>query len=428
MGSNLVDRIAARLGYERRSILDDIMAARRFGSGSSAGVVVTNSAVAGIPAVHAAVTFASEAVAALPMRVWQGEGPLKTKAAEAWQYRLLARQPNPVQSRFAFWEAVQASLDFRGNAFIWKTKRDNGWTEMLWALHPDQVAVERMGNLLTYQVSVAPIGSNWVTPLEMERYSRVKVDASTILHIRGRGGMGQCVSPSPVALCGDALGTVLAKQQHEAAVYKHGTGESLLAKFPAGITPQQALEWREGFMAEHGGPHNAGKVKVIGGGADITAIGMSQQDAQFVEAMNLSVQDIARIFRVPVWFLGVTQQTDKPQTPEHEQDRWLRHGLTPRLSRIESAINADPDLFGAGDIYAMFDTSSLSRGDLATEAEISLKKVQSGQWLVDEARAKDGLPPLPGGIGQIPQVVPVGGTPYGVPLSPISPKGGADDE
>lgn len=418
MGYNLVGRIAARFGYEKRDILSDIMAARRFGTGTTAGVTVTNSTVAGIPAVHAAVTFASEAVAGLPMRVWQGEGALKTKVAGAWQYRLFSRQPNPVQSRFAFWEAVQASLDFRGNAFVWKTKRDNGWVEMLWALHPDQVAVERAGNVLTYHVAVGPIGSNWITPLEMERYSRVKVDASTILHIRGRGGLGQLVSPSPIALCREALGTVLAKHQHEAAVYKHGASNGLVAKFPAGISSEQAALWREGFMAEHGGPHNAGKVKVIGGGADITAIGMTQQDAQFVEAMNLAVQDVARIFRVPVWFLGVDQKTDRPQTPEHEQDRWLRHGLTPRLNRIESAVNADPDLFGAGDIYCMFDTSSLSRGDLATEAEISLKKVQSGQWLVDEARAKDGLPPLAGGVGQVPQIVPVGGTPYGVPLPP----------
>lgn len=414
MVGNLVDRIAARLGYEKRTLLDDIMAARRFGSGSAAGVSVTNSTVAGIPAVHAAVTFASEAVGSLPMRVWQGEGPLKIRASGTWQYRLLARQPNPVQSRFVFWEAVQASLDFRGNAYIWKTKRDNGWVEMLWALHPDQVTPERTGNTLAYQVVGGLADSSWVTPLEIGRYSRVKVDASTILHIRGRGGLGQLVSPSPIALCRDALGTVLAKHEHEAAVYKHGTGNSLIAKFPAGITAQQAAEWREGFLAEHGGPHNAGKVKVIGGGADIASVGMSLQDAQFVEAMNLAVQDIARIFRVPVWFLGVDQKTDRPQSPEHEQDRWLRHGLSPRLSRIEAALNADPDLFGTTDIYCMFDTSSLSRGDLATEAEISLKKVQSGQWLVDEARAKDGLPPLAGGVGQIPQIIPVGGSPYGV--------------
>ncbi len=157
----------------------------------------------------------------------------------------------------------------------------------------------------------------------------------------------------------------------------------------------------------------------------MSSMGMTQKDAEFVEAMALSVMDVSRIFRVPAWFLGIDAKTDKPVSPEHEQDRWMRHGLLPRLHRIEAAINADVDLFGAAEIYAAFDTSGLIRGDLATEAEISLKKVQSGQWLVDEARAKDGLPPLADGMGQISHPVPVGASPYGVV---VKPTGGAGNE
>jgi hypothetical protein len=71
----------------------------------------------------------------------------------------------------------------------------------------------------------------------------------------------------------------------------------------------------------------------------------------------------------------------------------------------------------------MFDVGASIRGDRQTEADITLKKVQSGQWLVDEARALDGLPPLPDGAGQIPQVVPVGGGPnpnQGPPPAPVA--------
>jgi hypothetical protein len=37
--------------------------------------------------------------------------------------------------------------------------------------------------------------------------------------------------------------------------------------------------------------------------------------------------------------------------------------------------------------------------------------VQAGIWLPDEARANDGLNELPGGIGRVVQVTPVGGAP-----------------
>ena len=38
----------------------------------------------------------------------------------------------------------------------------------------------------------------------------------------------------------------------------------------------------------------------------------------------------------------------KPITPEHESKRWAAYGLGPRLARIESAFDADPQFFGPG--------------------------------------------------------------------------------
>ncbi len=411
MGESVVVRIMSALGYERRStITDDILAGRRAGAVSPSGVPVNAALVAGIPAVHAAVTFAAESVASLPMRIWQGEGPTKQRVAGAWQSRLFRGSPNPVQDAFSFWETVQSSLDFRSNAYIWKTKADNGWVVQMWALHPDQVSPSSDG---TYDVQFGGVG---VIPTEARRYNSVSVDRSTLLHIRGRGGLGRLVPPSPISLFRTSLGIIAAKQQYEATIYRHGAAGGLVVSFPAGITKTQADQWRENFDSDHAGVYNAGKTKVVGGGATVAAMGLTQKDAEFVEAMALSVMDVSRIFRVPAWFLGIDAKTDRPVSPEHEQDRWMRHGLVPRLHRIEAAINADVDLFGAAEIYAAFDTAGMIRGDLATEAEISLKKVQSGQWLLDEARAKDGLPPLPDGLGKIPHPVPVGGSPYGVPL------------
>jgi hypothetical protein len=97
----------------------------------------------------------------------------------------------------------------------------------------------------------------------------------------------------------------------------------------------------------------------------------------------------------------------------------MYRGLGPRLTRIESAVNADPDIFGAGADYAAFDTADVVRGDLLTEANISIRKVQAGIWLADEARSRDGLEPLEGGVGRIPQVTPVGGAPNDTSPDPL---------
>ena len=383
----------------------------RAGYGASAGVPVTTLTVAGIPAVHAAITFAAEAVAILPMRVWRGEEPIPQRVGTTWQARLFRGSPNEQQkSWYHFWEAVQSSLDYRGNAYIWKSKDKSGRVVRMYALHPDQVYLRRETTTKRILYRVA-FGGAYPTPPEVSQYAAVTVGEETILHIRGRGGSGELVSPSPITLFRSALAVAVAKQQYEANLYKQGVQGGLVVSFPGGTTVEQANRWRENFDADHAGTTNAGKTKVVGGGATVTQIGMTQKDAQFVDSIALSVNDVSRIFRIPAWFLGVDYKHDHPATPEHEQQRWAQHGLNPRLARIEAALYADPDLFGASQDYPAFDTQNLIRGDLATEADIAIRKVQAGIWLPDDARALDGLPPYPDGIGQIPQITPVGGAP-----------------
>jgi hypothetical protein len=111
-----------------------------------------------------------------------------------------------------------------------------------------------------------------------------------------------------------------------------------------------------------------------------------------------------------------------PISPEHEARRWVEYGLVPRLERLEASFRRDPAMFGPGaSVYPMFDNPDPVRGDRITEDTIRHQKVQRGTLLIDEDRALDGLPPLPGGIGQIPQITPVGGAPNSVPVAPQVP-------
>jgi HK97 family phage portal protein len=160
---------------------------------------------------------------------------------------------------------------------------------------------------------------------------------------------------------------------------------------------------------------------VIGGGADIKPIGMTAADAQFVEMAHLTVQDASRIMGVPANLLGV--QLEKA-VPNLEQDlaSWLRFGLGPELERIESIVGADDELFPAGaHTYPKFDTDLFVRGDVKTEATVLVALVQAGILTPNEARRVRGLDDLPGTVGDIPQITPVGGAPNPLSLSPAPP-------
>lgn len=378
----------------------------------AAGVTVSNDSTAGIPAFTAAVRIAAQAVAVLDLGVYRGRGVDRTRVTSTWQARLLAGEPNDQQDAYQFKETIEESLSFRGNAYVWKSiDPATGRVLELYALHPDQVMpyCDSRGRRF-YSVGV----SEWFVDPVGRGNATYDVGAGTILHVKGFGDGGGWIAPSPVQRFATALGISIAKMDHESSMFSRGAAIRLAVTYPETMTQEKASVWRDMWRSTYEGPQNAGKTAVLGGGGTLQQIGLSQTDAQFIESSRFSIEEIARMTGVTASLIGGGQGNggDAPITPEHEQARWLRHGLGPRLARIESSLRADSDLFGDGARdYPMFDTTGVVRGDVATEADVSLKKVQSGQWLVDEARALDGLPPLPDGVGSIPQIVPVGGAP-----------------
>lgn len=380
----------------------------------SAGMNVTSDTARSLPAVTAAVRVAAEAIANLDLGVWTGDPTDRVQVPNAWQAKLFAN-PNDQQTPFDFRQTIEESLTYRGNAFLWKLKDPRtGRVVGLYALHPDQVRVfyppkpQGRGNVEFYVGVVAGM----VDPME-KGYAFYRVGRETITILRGFGSGGQVLAPSPVTLFKQQLGVGLAKMNHEASLYSRGTSSKLAITFPGNLTQEQADRWRKLFEEAYSGPANANKALIVGGGASIHPIGLTLEDAQYIESVQFDVDQISRIFNVQASLIGGGIQgrgSASPLTPEHEQDRWLRYGVLPRMRRIENALVSDPDLFPTGSpYYPMFDANNFLRGDLQTEAQIAVTKVQAGIWTINEARAMEGRPPVPG--GDVPQLTPVGGAP-----------------
>lgn len=391
----------------------------------SAGMTVDSSTARGIPAVQAAVRVASEQVGGLHLKVWSGTDLDRKPVTSSWQAKLF-EQPNDQQSRSEFFTTINESRDYRGNAFVWKLKDPRTQrVTALYALHPDQVrayyprhppANGHAGNILFY-VGIVP---GYVDPLR-KGFGFYQLDLNDLIVIRGFGSGGQILAPSPLDVFRQSLGIGLAKINYEASLYARGAASKLAITFPGNLTQEQADRWRSLFAEAYTGPNNHSKALVLGGGAQVHPINLTPEDQQFIESMAFGVDEVARIYNVPSSLIGggmAGRTSANPLTPEHEQDRWLRYGLNPRLTAIEDSFYNDPDLFPVGSpYYPMFDTQRFVRGDLQTEAAIAAVKVQTGQWTRNESRARDGLPPIPG--GDVPQTTPVGGAPNPAPAIEI---------
>mgnify|MGYP001477226457 CR=1 FL=1 len=387
----------------------------RIGGNYAVGQVrVTADTVAGLPAVDAAINGASQALACLTLGVWRGRRTERKAVTTTWQARLFASaRPNPCQTWFEFWETAEASMTARRNAFIWRTVAD-GRVVALWALHPDQVFCDPTADD-GYRVA---LGCGWLDPTELARGPRpqfTSVGEDVILHGKGPGGGARHMAPTPVELFRASLGAALAQVQYQEGFYTRGVGDGLVLSFPAETTEPQAEAARRQWEASAAGLRNAHGTRVVSGGASITQVGVSQRDAQFIESQRMSIEDAARVFQWPASLLGGSAGIGSgagPISPEHELTRMVRYCLLPRMARWEAILMADPFLFGDGARdYPEWDREGLIRADVATQTSADAQNVNAGILLVDEVRAERGLPPLPNGAGQVPQITPVGGAP-----------------
>jgi HK97 family phage portal protein len=221
------------------------------------------------------------------------------------------------------------------------------------------------------------------------------------------------------------FGAAIHRTSYEAEFYERGLGQAIAVTFPDGVNLQDARAFQEAMMQSHGGAGNQHKPRIFSGGATVQTIGISPKDAQFIEGMGFTVEEVSRIYGVPESLLGGAggKSSGAPLTPEHEMTRWLRYGLSPRLRRIAAHINHHPAFFGVGarDGFA-WETGHAVIGDVATEDTIAHNQIQDGRITVNEWRATKGLPPLDG--GDVPQITPVGGAPN--PGGPVNPTGNVE--
>lgn len=368
----------------------------RVGGGfASSGIHVTPENATGLPTVAAAIRLIAETGASLPFVVYEGEDAERRKAASSWQHQLLHEQPNPDQSPFDFLADVFASVESCGNAFVRKLKA-RGRVMALYVLDPARITVRRdEGNAKVFEIS--GYGGK-----------RETLDAASVLHVRGFTMQGGDVGMSPIRAHAESFGSALALQQFQGRFFANDASPGSYMQVPGPLRQDQAKEMVEVWNATHAGLANAGRFGILYNGAEMKQLGIPLRDAQFIETQKHASELAARIFLGPAASLLGSDANNKT---EEESLRFLNFALRPRLRRVEAAFNSDLDLFGGSPLYPRFHIDEFLRADAATRAQVQHMQIQSGVLLVDEARAEMGMPPLPDGAGQVPQLTPVGGAP-----------------
>ncbi len=83
-----------------------------------------------------------------------------------------------------------------------------------------------------------------------------------------------------------------------AKFFSNGARPSGVLKCPTILKDPSKL--RESWEAAYGGSENAGKIAILEQGLSYESISVPNSDSQFLETRRFQIEEIARIFRVPL--------------------------------------------------------------------------------------------------------------------------------
>jgi HK97 family phage portal protein len=370
--------------------LTDTRLVRALGGGEShAGKSVTVDSAMQLATAWACVRLIAQTWGTLPVeiKVWDGTATRPTR--DHALYPLLHDAPNADMTAVEFWSAMGVALMTWGNAYA-EVFRSGGRVVAIAPLAPRLVVpVRRKDGAIEYRFS-DPAGFRVIAE-------------ENVLHIKGLSHDG-LIGMSPIAQARHSLGLAMAADEAAGKLFADGLRVPGHYVLPNILSAPDREKMREVIAGWHGA-RNAGRTPLLEGGMKFESATMPPQEAELLATRGFSVEEICRWYGVPPYMVGHTQKSTSWGTGL-EQQMLAFHTLTlrPVLKNAEQAIRRrllTPAERGRVEID--FNVEGLLRADSQGRAEYLQKMVGGPIMTPNEGRAREGLPPLPGGDDLIAQ-------------------------
>ena len=340
-------------------------------------------------AVYACVRILAEAVASLPLHVYeyQDDGGKKLVHDHPLYY-LLHDEPNPEMTSFVFRETLMSHLLIWGNAYAQIIRDGAGRVLGLYPLLPDKMEVQRDDKGNIYYVYSRNSDEN---PMFKE-YGNIKLKAEDVFHIPGLGFDG-LIGYSPIAMAKNAVGMTLACEEYGASFFANGANPGGVLEHPGVLKDPSKV--RESWNSVYRGVSNAHKIAVLEEGMKYQQIGIPPEEAQFLETRKFQINEIARLYRIPPHMVG---DLDKPSFSNIEQQslEFVKYTLDPWVIRWEQSLQRSLLLPGEkGKYFIKLNVDGLLRGDYQSRMNGYAVGRQNGWFSANDIREMENMNPIP---------------------------------
>jgi HK97 family phage portal protein len=330
-----------------------------------------------ISTVYQCVRVIAETVASLPCFLYKRTASGKDRAEDHAVYRVLHQEPNPFMSPFEFKETLQGHLLLWGNAYAEIEYNGAGRVVNLWPLRPDRMRLEIFNGKLFYYYTTPEGGEQQLTD---------------VFHLRGLSADG-LIGYSPIALARESLGLAKASEEYRARFFSNDGRPGGVLMHPGILGDAGYQQLRKRWDEGHQGLSNRHRVAILEEGMKWQDVGVPPDDAQFIEGQEFQKSDIAAIYGVPGYKIGLLKPgTVSFASVEQQNIDFVTDCIRPWLIRWEQ--RATLSLLTPTErkvLFAEFNLDALLRGDSAARAAFYQALFNMGVLTINEIREKENL-------------------------------------
>lgn len=332
------------------------------------GESITESTALEVTALMACVSLIADSVASLPMRGIRHVGD-RTEPVQIPKWI----DSSTEHTQYELIHMIVTSLALHGNAYIYVDRDVNTNAPiMLTPLHPTNVQV----NIVNRQRYYTTNG--------------IVIDLNNMLHLRWWTPPQSAVGLSPIEMQRNTIGLALAQARFVNQWYSEGATPSSVLEVDGDMTMDQAKVLQATWESSH---RRKRRPAVLTNGMKWKPITSSAQDMELAESREQTINDIARIFRVPNYMIGARGDSQTYQNNESAGMHFVTYTLLPWLVRIERALSG----LMVAPREIKFDTSAFLRANTTERIRAYQSAIMSGILTPNEAREREGQEPYPGG-------------------------------
>lgn len=337
----------------------------------------------------------TEYIGMLPIQVFQrlkddsGEMLGKKPATNHPLWPLLYELPNPEMTSMEVIEAMVGHVLLRGNAYAHILRANSGKILEIWPLRPDRVWVYRK---LGEEGQMLPGGDlEYIyTPYAG---TPVRFAENEVWHVKNLSTDG-LLGYAPIQIQAEAIGGAVAAEKYAGRFFANDARPGGFYKHPGSLSDKAYNRLMNAINNAHRGLDNAHKSMLLEEGIEWQGVGITPDQAQFLQTRQFNTEQISRIFRVPGRLLNSERHPSRLSAEDATAEDVRNMGM-PWTRRFELTIKRDLlALPSDRDYFAEFMFGKVMKASLAARTAYYQAGRQNGWLSANDVRREEGLNPI----------------------------------